>query len=73
MFHLAEKALDQVTLLVQMFVVGTLHGTISLGRNNSFNVGFLQRVQQCVGVVPFVCQQRPGLEPSKQMLRLANI
>ena len=73
MFDLAEKTLDQVTLLVQMRVVRALHGAVGLGRNDCIHLVFPQGIQQRVGVIAFVRQQGCGLDSLKQIRSLANI
>ena len=57
-FELAEHAFDDVTLLVQVPVTASLLLTVGLGRYHRRDVTLSEPVQQGIGVIPLVCQQR---------------
>ena len=57
-FEFAEHAFDDMTLLVLALVTASLHLSICLGRYHRRNVTLLKPVEQCIGVIPLVSQQR---------------
>lgn len=57
-FEFAKHAFDDMTLLVLVPVTASLHLSICLGRYHRRNVTLPEPVEQCIGVIPLVSQQR---------------
>lgn len=58
--ELAEHAFDDMALLVHVPVTASLHFAVGFGCNHCRDVTLYKSVEQGIGVIPFVSQQRAG-------------
>src|ERR1700722_20404430 len=73
LFELVEEALDDVALLVELGVIGTLEGAVPLGRNNRLGVALCDLGAQVIGVVALVGDRDVRGEALNQLVRESDV
>ena len=73
LLELAEEPLDQIALAIEREIGVARLGAIGLGRNDGRDGAALEGLDQSVGVVGFVGQERVGLDLVEQRLGLGDI
>ena len=73
LFELVEEALDDVALLVEFGVIGTLERAVPLGRNDRLAAAFSDLVAQVIGVVALVGDRDVRGEAVDQVVRESDV
>nr|WP_245729610.1 hypothetical protein [Pseudomonas benzenivorans] len=71
--QLAEQALDDVALFVELPIARALLDTVALGRDHCLDLTNLQPLQELIDVIAFVDQQRRRADPLHESDRLGDI
>lgn len=73
MLEFVEEALNAVSLLVEIDIVGTLDLAVPFGRDNNFGAGFVDAINKVVGVVSLVADGGIGVETIDQVMSEGDI
>ena len=73
LLELAEESLDQIALTVEREIGVARLGAIGLGGNDGRDGAALEGLDQGIGVIPLVGQERRGLDLFEQRLSLGYI
>ena len=73
MLEFVEEALDAVSLLVEINIVGTLYLAVPFGWNNNLGIGFGDAIDKVVGVVSLVADGGIGVETIDQVMSEGDI
>ena len=65
-FEVKKGVFDPVAQLVEVFVIGSLHGAVFLGGDNRVHALTFSLFQDGVGVIPLVGQQMFGAQALNQ-------
>lgn len=72
-FEFVEEPLDEVAFAIQGEVRLSRLDAIGLGRNDRHDPPLLKGVDQGIGVIGFVGQERPGIDLIQQRLGLTDV
>ena len=73
MFDFVEKALDQMPLLIQMFIIFTLLFAVFSGWNDRFGLFFSNLLQKSIRIIGAVGNRTLELEVCNQIFSLCNV
>ena len=73
LFELVEEALDDVALLVEVGVVGTLDLAVSFRRDDGRRSGLNDALDEMVGVIALVGNGRAGVEAVDKIMGKGNV
>ena len=73
MFDYIEKPFDEIALAIQREVTLTLDLAIGFRRDGHLNAALFETFDIAVGIIAFVAEERPGLDPGGQRLGLLDV
>jgi hypothetical protein len=73
LLELVEEALDAVSLLVEISIVGTLELAVALGRDDDLGAGFGDAIDKVIGVISLVADGDIGVETIDQVMSEGDI
>jgi hypothetical protein len=73
LLELVEEALDAISLLVEISIVGTLELAVTLWRDDNFGARFGDAIDKVIGIVSFVADGGIGVEAIDQVMSEGDI